>query len=378
VGPFFYDIPDPERSLYWFAFNCGKRGVTLNLETADGRSLFRRLVEGADVVLESYRPGYLDGLSLGYDDLSRVNPSVIMTSITGFGQTGPYREYKAPDIVVWALSGNANVTGDPDRAPLAPSFPLAHATGAALQAFVGTMVALYHRVTLGHGQHVDVIAHLSSTKTVAMDPFAVWEQDKTILRRPGRSFLRPLVRPGSETMWLRTPLLYRCQDGDICFPLQSGGALGSSTNACARWLESEGMAGETLKKIDWVHVNIETIGQAVVDECNVDFSRFFETRTKAELLEGARTRGIMLSPVFTPKDILEFQQLASRDYWTRIEHPELDATITYPGPFVKTEVSSCRVRRRAPLIGEHNEEIYCVEMGLSRHELVVLKQSGVI
>ena len=107
MGPFYHDIPDPEKSLYWFAFNTNKRGITLDIETADGQAIFKRLMKNIDIVIESFDPGYMDKLGLGYSALSQLNPGVIMTSITGFGQTGPYKDYKAPDIVVWALSGNA-------------------------------------------------------------------------------------------------------------------------------------------------------------------------------------------------------------------------------------------------------------------------------
>ena len=117
-GPFYHDIPDPEKSLNWFVFNRGKRGITLNIETADGQDIFKRLVKGADFVIESFAPGYVDRLGLGYLALSQVNPRIIITSITPFGQTGPYKDYKAPEIVNMAMNGILFMCGDPDRPPV--------------------------------------------------------------------------------------------------------------------------------------------------------------------------------------------------------------------------------------------------------------------
>ena len=123
IGPFYKDIPHPEKSLYWWAYNTSKRGITLSIETADGKEIFQRLVKTADVVVESFPPGYMDRLGLGYPALSVMNPGVVMTSITPFGQTGPYKDWKATDIVAWAMAGQAYVTGDDDRPPCQISFP---------------------------------------------------------------------------------------------------------------------------------------------------------------------------------------------------------------------------------------------------------------
>jgi crotonobetainyl-CoA:carnitine CoA-transferase CaiB-like acyl-CoA transferase len=143
-------------------------------------------------------------------------------------------------------------------------------------------------------------------------------------------------------------------------------------------VESEGMAGETTKSMDWTKVEWSTVSQEVVDEVVKDFSRFFMTRTKAELYEGASQRGIMLYPVLTPKDMLELEQLKFRKYWVEVDHPELGTSITYPGPFLKTSEPFDKGRRRAPLIGEHNEDVYMKELGMSKGHLLTLKQMRVI
>ena len=105
IGPFYHGEADPEKSLFWFAYNTSKRGITLDIETADGQEIFKRLVGTADFVIESFPPGYMDKLGLGYSTLEKINPGMIMISISQFGQTGPYKDYKAPDIVAWATGG---------------------------------------------------------------------------------------------------------------------------------------------------------------------------------------------------------------------------------------------------------------------------------
>ncbi len=157
IGPFYRDIADPEKSLSWFAYNTSKRGITLNLHTADGRDIFKRLVETADFVIESFAPGHMEKLGLGYQDLNQINSKVIMTSITPFGQNGPYKDYKASDLVVLAMGGYLYLCGDADRPPVRISLDQAYAH-AAVEAATGTIIALYYRESSGEGQHVDVSA----------------------------------------------------------------------------------------------------------------------------------------------------------------------------------------------------------------------------
>jgi crotonobetainyl-CoA:carnitine CoA-transferase CaiB-like acyl-CoA transferase len=162
IGPFYKDIPHPEKSLYWFAYNNNKRGITLNIETNDGRELFKRLIKTADIVVESFAPGYMDGLGLGYSVLSQMtDEKIIMTSITPFGQDGPYRNYKASDIGIMAMSGSMYLLGDPDRPPVRTSIPVSYMwTGA--YAALGTLMAFFHRQMTGKGQLVDVERSLVS------------------------------------------------------------------------------------------------------------------------------------------------------------------------------------------------------------------------
>ena len=118
IGPFYHDIVSPETSLFWFAYNANKRSITLDFTTRDGKGIFERLVKTADFVVESFPPDYLAGLGLDYKDLARINPRIVMASITAFGHTGPYAHYKGSDIVVFAMGMLMSQTGDKDRPPL--------------------------------------------------------------------------------------------------------------------------------------------------------------------------------------------------------------------------------------------------------------------
>ena len=144
-GPFYHDEPGPENSLLWWAYNTSKRGVTLDIETGTGQRLFKKLVEDADFVIESFPPGYMDSLGLGYRELEKINPGVIMVSISPFGQTAPYRDFKTSDIVAFAMGGRMYVTGDYDRPPVRISHHSQSYLNAAADAAVGAMLALYHR-----------------------------------------------------------------------------------------------------------------------------------------------------------------------------------------------------------------------------------------
>ena len=172
-GPFYKDDPDPEKSLNWWAFNTSKRGITLDIRTDEGRTALLDLSARSDIVIESFEPGYMKKLGLGYDELSMTNPGIIMISITGFGQDGPYAGLNAPDIVVAALGGYMNLTGDPDRAPLRNSIPQQY-LHASNDAAAATLIALWHRERTGKGQWVDISAH-ECTAWQGFSNYVIWD-----------------------------------------------------------------------------------------------------------------------------------------------------------------------------------------------------------
>jgi len=371
IGPFYHDEVDVEKSLYWFAFNMNKRGITLNIETAGGREVFKRLVKNADFVIESFPPGYMDRLGLGYSALGEINPRIIMTSITPFGQTGPYKDYKGSDIVGMAMSGLMYLIGNADRPPVRISFPQVY-LHAGVEGAVGSMVAHYYREITGEGQHVDV--SIQESMIIVTDNIQMyWDMNKVHVHRAGPGFDRPLggvFQPG----------IRKCKDGYVCFLLMGGLIGAGSSQGLVGWMNEEGMLPDFMKEVDWAKWDwaaLDDKAREVLRRMPEAVDNFLMTRTKAEVLEEGVKRRIMIYPVNTVKDIFENPQLKARDFWQEVEHPELGTTITYPGSFVKTAENPWR-GQRAPLISEHNAEIYEKELGFSREELVALKQGGII
>jgi len=368
LGPFYGDTPHRERSLFWFAFNNNKRGITLNLETTEGKGIFRQLVKTADLVLESFDTGYLEKIGLGYEDLKSINPRIILTSITPFGQTGPYKNYKGPDIVVWALGGLMNLCGDPDRPPLQVSLPQSY-IAASTYAAEGTMVALYERGHSGIGQHVDVSAQATITWLVSeLIPF--WTFQGQEMKRAGGAMTR--------TGGLKVPTIIPCKDGYIGYLIQAGQPGAERNKRMADWLEDEGLGTEYTRERDWFQLDWGKMTPEELEQFIQPICRLFLAHTKQELFDEAVRRIISLFPVRTSKDIVESIQLEARNFWVPLYHESLDTTILYPGPFTLLSETPVTLRRRAPLIGEHNREIYVDEISLTPEELVILHGKGII
>ncbi|MEE8471025.1 MAG: CoA transferase [Dehalococcoidia bacterium] len=373
IGPFYKDIPDPEKSLFWWAYNTSKRGITLDIETADGRDIFRRLVKTADVVVESFPPAHMDRLGLGYSALCEVNPGIVVTSITPFGQTGPYKDWKAPDLVGCALSGQSFVTGDDDRPPCRIGFPMAY-LHAGNQAASGTLAALYFREVSGEGQHVDVSMQEAVMWTL-MNVIQFWDLMKFNMFR------------GGATRMMGTPrcrVAFPCKDGHVAFLIGGGQLASISMPALVGWMSEEGMLGAFEDKKDWgpkdwsEKVDAWALTQEQIDAWEGSILDFFANKTKTELYEQALRRRIILYPVSTIEDLVDNIQLREREFYVDVDHPELGETITYVGAPCKMTGARWSISRRAPLIGEHNQEIYEREIGLSKDEMRLLKEAGAI
>ena len=370
IGPFLHDQVHPEKSLYWFAFNNNKRGVTLNLESDRGRKIFGQLVAKADFVLESFTPGILDGLDLGYKALSRLNPRLVLTSITPFGQTGPYSRFNASDIEVSAMSGCMSLTGDPSRAPLRVTFPQSYQwTGS--YAAMGTMIAHLQRQRTGEGQHVDVSAQACLLWAFS-HAHTFWDLNRHLEKRAG-SFMT-----GRSITGAKMRVFWPCKDGYLNFIIYGGEAGRKTNQALVNWMDSKGMTPEFLKKKDWKVFNITEVTQEEIDQLEEPIGRFFQGVTKKEFLEEVISRGMLGYPVSTAREILEDPQLKARGFWQTVDHPELGTSLLYPGAFAKFSSAECPLRRRAPLIGEHNEEVYVNELGLKSAEMGQLKENGIL
>ena len=347
TGPFVNGEPGAERSLFWAAYCVNKRGVTLDLESVEGRDQFRRLVARADILIESFRPGYMGSLGLGYEDLRRDNPGLVYTSITPFGQTGPYADYIATDLVGWSMGGMQYIAGDADRQPTRISAPQAELHAGA-QAAAGTMAAFWNRQATGLGQQVDV----------SMQTAVVW----TLMNATPYPPLHGTNVERNGAFRSRGPLsvrqVFTCLDGHASV-IMSPRTLAPLTD----WMAEEGVAPDWLLAIDWETSDI--VGRFDDDPEVIELfmriqseaERFLATKTKMELYERAIEHRILLAPCQTVKDIAESVQLEARGFWSDLEYPALGRELTHLGPFIKMGESAIRVRRPAPRIGEHNAEI---------------------
>ncbi len=366
-GPFLDDVPDREKSISFWHYNTSKRGITLNLETSDGRSLFRRLASNADVILETLRPGYLPSLGLGYQDLKELNPRLIFCSLTPFGQTGPWRDYVTSDLLHLAVGGQMACCGyDEEDLPGAP--PIAGGGGQAWHigchyANMAIMAALMYRTATGRGQYIDASIHDACALTTEFHVANYIYTGAIPLRQTGRhaSVTR---RPQSQ---------FFCKDGKYMHA--SVGQLGPrQIGALAEWMDTYGLAGD-LK--DSRYQDPKVVREHVSHIVDL-VTQFAANLTAEELAYGGQERGFGWGLVRTPEDLLEDGHLEDRGFWVEVEHPELGRSFKYPGPAGIYNGSPWRIRRRAPLIGEDNQEVYCGELGLQPVELALLAESKVV
>jgi crotonobetainyl-CoA:carnitine CoA-transferase CaiB-like acyl-CoA transferase len=371
IGPFYKDAPHPDRSLYWWAYNRNKRAVTLDIERDRGRELLRMLVERADFFIESYNPGYLAERGLAFTDLATINPALIYVSITPFGQDGPKAAYADSDLIIMAAAGPLILAGDADRPPVRLGVPQAYLHASA-DAAVAALAAHHERMRSGLGQHVDVAAQQS----VAM------ATQSYILAAPLGSPEVRRMSGGIKFGPLDIPLIWPASDGYVAMTFLFGTALGVFTARLMHFLCEQGFCDEATRDKDWIAYGEQLFSGA---EPLAEFERvkeivrtFTRSHTKNELLELAVERGFLITPVADIAEVVESSQFASRGYFQNVAHPELDESFRYPGPFAKFGATPIEYRRRPPLVGEHNSEIYRGELGLSEREFAGLSRAGII
>jgi crotonobetainyl-CoA:carnitine CoA-transferase CaiB-like acyl-CoA transferase len=368
IGSFYGNRPDPEKSLYWFAYNSNKKGITLDIEKPAGRELFKKLVKAADFVIESFPPGYMDGLCIGYKELSKKNKKLIWAGITPFGPEEPYRNYKGPDIVVMGMSGTLYQTGESDGPPVHMSMPQA-CLHAGADAAVGCMMAYHYRQQTGEGQYVDVSMQQSAGWFQA-NAVPVYELQGNIMKRSGAFRTGTSSQAPQRQVW-------KCKDSYVFFNVIGGRTGAKTLSALVAWMDEEKLATDHLLQMDWDNFDMFTLTESEMVKISKPIEEFFKKHTSKELLKGAVPRGVSLGPLSSMKDLLEDECLNQRGYWTQVKHPELYAKITYPKTYVRSTGADMSIRSRAPLIGEHNEEVY-TEIGLTNEELEQLKEEGVI
>ncbi len=354
IGPFLENLTHPEKSLFFHYNNTNKLGITLNIENNAGREIFFRLLKRTDVVVETFPPGYLEDLGLGFEVLNEINPGLILVSVTGFGQNGPRSKYKPCDLVASAFGGQMFVSGSSSTPPLKPFGEQSYYT-ASLFAAIWILLALRKRVHTGRGEHIDI--SLQEAVTSTLDHVMV------------RYFYEQIMpkRQGS-LHWNYSFCILPCKDGHILMtPFQQWETL-------VEWMDNEGKV-EDLKDEKYKEEEYRLMHS---DHIIKVLERWTKTHTTNELLELGQLMHFPWAPVNSLKEILDNPQLKERRFFIDVDHPEMKRSFKYPGMPYQFSSYSFNRWKRAPLIGEDNIQIYQKELGLSDEELQRLSSLNVI
>ena len=354
IGPFLGNSFHPEKSLSFYYNNTNKLGVTLNLENSVGREIFHKLVKRMDVVIETFSPGYLKDHRLDLETLNEINPQLILVSVTGFGQKGPRNQYKSCDLVASAFGGQMVLSGSASTAPLRPFGEQSYYV-ASLFAAIGILLAIRKRTQTGRGDHIDISLQESVVST--LDHVMVrYFYEQIIPKRQG------------NLHWNYSFCILSCKDGHLLMtPFQQWETL-------VEWMDSEGMA-EDLKDERYREEGYR-LGR--IDHVIEVLERWTKTHTRHELFELGQLMRFPWAPVHSPKEVLDNPQLKERSFFIDVNHPEIGTSLKYPGAPYKFSHYSSNRRKRAPLIGEDNVQIYQGELGLSDEELQRLSSLNVI
>jgi len=353
-GPFPHDSPHLEKSVLHLHLNTNKRGVTLNLKSDIGQRIIKELVREADILVESFRPGVMARLGLDYEILSQINPKLVMTSISSFGQTGPYRDFKATDIVEYALGGPMFSTGLPEREPL-KVYNNTVQFQAGVCAAVATMIALYGSDIRGSGEALDI--SIMETQAAGID--------RTPTMRIAYQYTGD-VNGRLPTTQAFASGVFPCKDGYVSL---EGGSIFFPKMAAMLKMP------ELLEHPDYTNL-IEQAKPEVAEEFLTVLLPWLLEHTKREVWEAAQSQKMLSSPIYTTEDLLADPHYNERGFWVEVDHP-LAGKFKYPGAPFKMMETPWQIRSPAPLIGQHTEEVLN-NLGYSKEGLVMLRQQGVI
>jgi len=352
--PFINDIPDAEGSGLFLYLNTSKLGVTLDVTTTTGRNIFFELVKDADIIVEDNAPGWMQEHRLGYDDLKAINSQLIMTSITPFGQTGPYRDYKAYPLNVFQSSGEGYLTPGGVENMSQPPLRLGTFVGeydSGLNAAIATLGAIFHKRRSGNGQWIDISKQESIMALNRLDMARFANHGEVITR----------ARLGAPYGGILP-----CKDGYTVF----------ITWEPAQWERLVHFMGDP----EWAR---DEMFQDYADRhkygevLNTLLTEWTMQHTKEELYHRGQEAGIAFGMVFTPKDLVESKHLEARGFFVEVDHPKT-GPIKYPGTPYKFSETPCCIERPAPTLGEHNEEIFINRLGHTKDEMRKWGPAGII
>lgn len=353
--PFIDGEPHPDRSTTFLALNTNKRGITLDVRQAAGKALFLQLARTTDVIIESFPPGRLTDLGLGYEVLRAENPKVILLSISYFGQHGPYANYKGDDLIAQAMGGYLYaVTGPADRPPMGSTLQQMELT-AGRNGVIAVMAALLRRDETGEGNHID----LSVMEAAISTPSMLIQNYSYLGRSPRRGGGDKFVMDG---MHLPT------RDGEVT--LTTAGTGGRPMEVWSEFLGEPRLldpkfATRASRNDNWEELR-DLVAPKLMQWNNLD------------LMQATMAKGLVIGLVQSPEQVVNSPHLAERGHFVALDHPEV-GTLKYPGPgFFLDGANPMQTTRGAPRLGEHNAEIYCGRLGLTNEELGRLRAARVI
>jgi len=355
MGPFFKDIQHYEKSGLFLHLNFNKRGITLNLKTETGVDIVKNMVKDVDIVVENFRPGVMENLGLSYETLEKINPELVMTSISNFGQTGPYRDYKASELVMNGYHA-MQYLGLPEREPQTMSGYLTqYQTG--LSAAMVTMAAFLGSRYKGIGQHVDI--SIMETLLSSCDRKSAYTGAYSYA---GLIAKREVIM----TMGIGPLGAFECKDGYVQASIVTPKHW---TSFC---LLLERLYGDNISErfpSAW--------DLSKKEEFDAVCTPFFLEHTRSEIHAFAREARIAIAPMYTAEDVVKDFHLHERGFFVEVDHPVVGKTVQTGAPF-KMSDTPWRMRRPAPVLGQHNEEVYSQMLGYTKQDLLTLSEMCVI
>ena len=351
AGPFPKDQPHLEKSGLFLHLNRNKKGITLKLQSPDGAKILRDLAQQFDIIIENFQPSFLSSLGLDYRDLAAVNPRLVMTSITPFGRTGPYRNYKATDLGVFAMSGRMYIHGLVEREPLryAPDISWFQAGATAS---IATLAAFLVSKTQGVGQHVDISAMETLVGNVDNRPLYYAYTGV----KGGRGNW-----PGGYPQGA-----YPCKDGYVIF---SVGYDRFFRRLCYAMGRADLLESSEFSTPESRGMHLEKFEEILLS--------WLMEHTKKEIFEICQNARVLCAPLYGSNDLFHDPQLRERGFFLEIDHPVM-GKLQYPGPPFITSVPPQKEPCPAPLLGQHNSQIYCELLGYSKDQFKRLQSVGVI
>ena len=352
MAPFFHDEADPEKSLVFAYLNTNKQSVTLNLKSEKGIQVLRSLVAESDVLVENFAPRVMPSFGLDFEALQQINPGLVMTSISNFGQTGPYRDYKAADIVEYALGGLMYIFGAYDREPLKHAYNQAQFK-AGTDAASATLMAVYHQRLTGAGQRVDISIQ-EAVATGLRDVVNNFTYSGAVRRRqPNHSGDLTRMRASADGHLLPNPGIGASLDWNTLVDF-----LGLPE------LDDERFSTPTARL-----VNAEELGR-ILDE-------YFTKQNKYDMFHAANEKRFIFGVIQSPEEVMADPQLAARNFFVDIDHPVL-GTLKYPGAPFEMSGTPWEVRAAAPTLGQHNQEVIGRRLGHTLEQLVQMRAMRII